>query len=90
MPSTKQAAKRLRQTEKRNLRNREIKSEIKTYTKRVLAAVEAGDQSGAEELLRKTHAKLDKAAKRGVLHANTVGRRKSLLHRKVATLKSSS
>ncbi len=89
MPNSKQAKKRLVQAKTRNLRNRMVKSEIKTFSKKVRDAVEAGDADAARELLRKTHAKLDKAAKKGVLHRNTVDRRKSLLGRKVANLEKS-
>ena len=83
MPNTSSAAKRLRQDKKRNLRNRAAKSEIKTWTKKTLAAIEQKDRDTAISLLRTAQAKLDKAAKRGVLHKNTVARRKSLLMRKL-------
>ncbi|MFQ5654041.1 MAG: 30S ribosomal protein S20 [Planctomycetota bacterium] len=86
MPNSKSAAKRLRQSRERNLRNRIVKSEIKTHTKKVLKAVEEQDAARAGELLRAAQAKLDKAVKKGTLHANTVARRKSLLFRKVAAL----
>ncbi|MEM7164522.1 MAG: 30S ribosomal protein S20 [Planctomycetota bacterium] len=88
MPNTKQAAKRLRQSKKQNLHNRSVKSEIRTYTRKFLEAVAEGNATAANELVKTTQAKLDKAAKKGVMHANTVGRRKSLLHRKLATIKS--
>ena len=87
MPNSKQAWKRLRQAKKRNLHNRTVKSEIKTYTKKVLAAIEAQEVDKAEEFLRTTQAKLDKAVKRGILHRNTVNRRKSKLASKVTALK---
>lgn len=86
MPNTEQAKKRLRQDVQRNLRNRVAKSEIKTLTKKVLAAVDAGEAETARSTLRETQAKLDKAVKKGILHRKTVDRRKSLLFRKVATL----
>ncbi len=86
MPNSKQATKRLRQAVTRNLRNRKVKSEIKTFTKKVLIALEGGDASSALKLLEKAHSKLDRAAKLGVLHRNTVNRRKSLLSRKVAAI----
>ena len=82
MPNTASAKKRLRQDNVRNLRNRAAKSEIKTWTKKTLAAIEQKDRDTAIVMLRTAQAKLDKAAKRGVLHKNTVARRKSLLMRK--------
>ncbi|NRA74579.1 MAG: 30S ribosomal protein S20, partial [Planctomycetes bacterium] len=47
MPNNISSSKRLRQGVKRNLRNRMKKSEIRTLTKKVIEAVEAGDQSKA-------------------------------------------
>ena len=73
MPNSKQATKRLRQSKVRNLANRMVKSELKTYTKRVLAAVEARDVAAATTALRAAQAKLDKAAKKGVVHDNAAG-----------------
>lgn len=83
MPNTQQAVKRLRQAATRNLRNRASKSEIKTLTKKVLEAIANNDAKTAREILKVTQAKLDKAGKKGVLHKNTVARRKSLLARKL-------
>lgn len=86
MPNSAQAIKRLRQDKKRNLRNRAIKSEIKTWTKKTLAAIESKDKDGAATCMRTTQSKLDKAAKNGVMHANTAARRKALLARRLKAL----
>ena len=83
MPNNISSSKRLRQGVKRNLRNRMKKSEIRTLTKKVIEAVEAGDQSKAEELAKVVQRKLDRAAKSGTLHANTVRRRQSQLTRRL-------
>ena len=88
MPNSKQATKRLRQAKVRNLRNRMVKSELKTYTKKVLAAVTEGNLKDAEDTLRIAQSKLDKAAQKGVLHKNTVSRRKAQLAAKVGSIKS--
>ncbi|MBL6913955.1 MAG: 30S ribosomal protein S20 [Planctomycetes bacterium] len=85
MPNTNQARKRLRQDAKRNLRNRMAKSEIKTLTKSALQAMEDGDKEKATELTRTVQVKLDRASKKSTLHANTAGRRKSQLQRRLAT-----
>ena len=89
MPNNRQSWKRLRQAKKQNLRNRQIKSEIKTYTKKLVEAVESDEVTEAETLLRTAQAKLDKAMKKGTLHRNTVNRRKSQLSTKVQALKKS-
>ena len=86
MPNNASAIKRLRQDKRRNLRNRAMKSEIKTWTKKTLAAIEQNDKEAATTMLRTTQSKLDKAAKKGVMHANTVARRKSLLVRRMKTM----
>jgi len=86
MPNNASSEKRRRQNEKRNLKNRSVKSEIKTLTKKLMTAVEKKDREAATTCLRTTQAKLDKAAKVGVMHRNTVARRKSLLMRKIATI----
>lgn len=88
MPNSKQAIKRLRQSNEQNTRNRAVKSEIKTWTKKTMSAIEEKDKEAAATCLRTVQAKLDKAAKKGVMHANTVARRKSLLMRKMQGLES--
>jgi len=86
MPNNASSEKRRRQNEKRNLKNRSVKSEIKTLTKKLMTAVEKKDKDTATAVLRTTQAKLDKAAKVGVMHRNTVARRKSLLMRKTTSI----
>ena len=86
MPHTPSAKKRVRQSAKRNLRNRSAKAAAKTLAKRVLAAVKAGDRGLAEEELKLAQSKLDRIAKHRALHPNTAARRKSQLARAVAAL----
>lgn len=81
MPHTRSAKKRLRQTEKRRLRNRAIKKTTKTYIKRFLAAIETGTFEEAEKEFRLAVKRLDQTAAKGVLHKNTVARKKSQLAR---------
>ena len=86
MPNNASTKKRLRQDVQRNLRNRMKKSEIRTLTKKILAAVEAGNPDDAQQMAKVVQSKLDRAAKSGTMHANTVGRRKALIHRHLAKL----
>ena len=86
MAHSKSAKKRIRQSAKANDRNRAKKSELRTHSKKVLAAIEAGDKAAAETALRLAMQKLDKAAKARVMHPNTVARRKSQLAKKVGAL----
>lgn len=83
MPNTRSAAKRVRQNEKRRLRNRMHKGRARTYVKKALALIEAGKLEEAEEMVRLAVSALDRAWERGVLHKNTVARKKSRLMRRL-------
>ena len=82
MANIKSQIKRNRQTEKRNLRNRKVRSELHTRTKTALTALEEGED--ADDAVRAAIKRIDKAAQKGVLHKNTAARRKSRLARKLA------
>ena len=77
MPNTPSAIKRLKQNAKRRLHNRIVKKVIKTYTKRTLAAVAAGEFEKGEADFRMTSARIARAGTKRVLHPNTAARRKS-------------
>jgi small subunit ribosomal protein S20 len=81
MPHTSSAKKRLRQYEKRRLRNRATKSAIKTQIKRFLAAAKEGNLDLLREEYDLAAKKLDKAAARRVVHPNLAARKKSQLAR---------
>jgi small subunit ribosomal protein S20 len=87
MPNTKSAAKRLKQSEIRRVRNKAVKSRTKTEIKRVLAAVQAGDLPGAEENYKVAAKKLDQAGSQGVIHKNAAARQKSRLQRLIKAAK---
>jgi small subunit ribosomal protein S20 len=87
MPTTKSAEKRLRQSEVRRARNRSVKRSLATYVRRVLEAVTAGDAAKSETEFRLAAKKLDQAAAKRVIHANTAGRTKSRLSARVKKLK---
>jgi len=82
LPNIKQQEKRTRQAEKRRLRNKSRKSEIKTYVKRFEAALQRGDREESEQYLDKAIRALDKAASDGILHKNNAANRKSRLMKK--------
>lgn len=85
MPNIKSAKKRLKQSRKRREHNKDVKSSIRTVTKRLL---ETDAQDEAEEMLRQASSMLDRAARRGILPKNAVARRKSRLTRYVSSLES--
>lgn len=86
MPNTKSAAKRVRQTIKRTLRNRRVKSQIRTAIRKFEEAAQE-DLNLAEERLRQALKSLDKAASKGVIHRNKAARKKSRLTRRFNKLK---
>ena len=86
MANIKSQMKRNRQNVKRQLRNKAVRSEMRTRTKNALAAAKSGDVAGAEEALRLAQKQFDVASTRNVLHRNTAARRKSSLTRQVNEL----
>ena len=77
MANIKSQIKRIRTNEKARLRNKAVKSELKTYVRRVREAVAAGDKDAASTALQAASRKLDKAVSKGVIHANQAANRKS-------------
>mgnify|MGYP003083598754 FL=1 len=77
MANIKSQKKRILTNEKARLRNNIVKSELKTATRKVKAAVEAQNQEAAVEALRFVNRKLDKAVSKGVLHKKTAANKKS-------------
>ncbi|MBW3547902.1 MAG: 30S ribosomal protein S20 [Actinobacteria bacterium] len=83
MANIKSQIKRNLQNEKRRLRNKAVRSELRTRTRRAVAAAEAGAPQSDDEL-RLAIKRIDKAAAKGVIHKNTAARRKSRLMRRVS------
>ncbi len=86
MANSPSAEKRSRQNIVRRDRNRAARSRLRTAVKRLRAEVDAGNKSGAEELLGSTLSLVDSTARKGVIHANAAARTKSRLTRAVAGL----
>jgi small subunit ribosomal protein S20 len=81
--------KRNRQNEKRRLRNKAVRSELKTRIKTAEQALGAGAAEDAETALRQAVKRLDMAAAKGVIHKNQAANRKSRLMRRLARLQAS-
>ena len=88
MANIKSQIKRNRQNEARRLRNKAVRSELKTRQKAAVAAAESGEDSA--EALRLAIKKLDKAASKGVIHKNQAARRKSRLVARVRAAEAAS
>lgn len=77
------AAKRHRQSEKRRVRNRAVRSRVRSSIRSFLAAAEANDKDGASTQLQTITKLIDTAAGKGVYHKNTAARTKSRLRKKL-------
>jgi small subunit ribosomal protein S20 len=82
----KSQIKRIGTNEKARLRNKDVKSSLKTAVRRFREAADAGDTAKAQELLRSANRQLDKAASKGVIHTNQAANRKSALAKRAASL----
>ena len=86
MANIKSQIKRNRQNEARRLRNKAVKSSLKTAIRRFNEAVQSGDQEAASATLREASRKLDKAVSKGVIHKNQAANRKSAISKRLTTL----
>jgi small subunit ribosomal protein S20 len=75
--------KRNRQNAKRQARNKAVRSEMRTRTKKAIGAIDSGAE-GAEETLRLAIKRIDKAAAKGVIHKNQAANRKARLMKRAA------
>jgi len=83
----KSQKKRILTNEKARMRNRAVKSELKTAVKKVNTAIEAGDEAAAKTAALEASRILDKAASKGVIHKNQAANRKSGVMKAVADMK---
>ena len=86
MATHKSAIKRNRQNAKKQLINQMRRTRVKSLTKEVLAAVEAGDKETAQNALGKAVPVIQRAASRGTFHRNTASRKVSRLTKRVNTI----
>ena len=87
MANIKSQIKRNRQNEIARLRNKSVKSEIKTRIKNAVTAVNA-DADTSPEAVRMAVRRIDKAAAQGIIHPNQASNRKSALMKRAAALSS--
>ncbi len=86
MANTYSALKRVRQTEKRTIFNRQNKTRLRHTIRAMRRAITAKDAKAAGELLPETFSIIDRSAKLGVIKKNTAARYKSKLHLRVKAL----
>ena len=87
MPNTKSAERRMRNSARKNLRNRSIKSRLHTLERSYLQLVGEGKKDDASKSLRTLSSAFDKAAKTGTVHRATADRKKSRLALRLARAK---
>jgi small subunit ribosomal protein S20 len=83
MANTAQAKKRAKQAEKSRVRNAGQRSNLRTFIKKVLAAVKAGDKEKAQAAFNIAQPIIDSAVNKGIIHKNKAARGKSRLSAKV-------
>ena len=86
MANTASARKRIRQTARRTERNQARKSRMRTFVKKVEAAIAGGDKTSAAEAFKAAQPELQRAAGKGVIHSNTVARKLSRLAKRIKSL----
>ena len=86
MANIKSQIKRNRQNEKSRLRNKAVKSSLKTAVRKFREAAEQGDVEQAAALQRVAARQLDKAVSKGVIHKNQAANRKSAIAKQAAVL----
>ena len=86
MANTASARKRIRQTEKRTMRNRARRSRVRTFLRKVELAISGGDQAQAQDAFRSAQPELHRAVTKGVFHRNTVARKLSRLSARIKAM----
>ena len=86
MANTPQSAKRARQTEARTAVNRQRRSRIRTFIRKVEEAIASGDQTAATEALKVAQPEIMRGVTKGVTHKNTAARKVSRLAGRVKAL----
>ena len=90
MPNKASAKKRLRQTVKKTTENKNRKTRIKTFVKKVEQAIVQGDQTTANEALSAAQSEIMRGVTKGVVHKNSASRKISRLNSRVKGLKKAS
>ncbi|RQW83704.1 MAG: 30S ribosomal protein S20 [Geobacter sp.] len=86
MAHHKSAIKRIKQNDRRNARNKHVRTTLRTHIKRVREAVAAKDTALAKETLKAAIPYIDSAASKGVIHRSNASRNVSRLSKLVGTL----
>ncbi len=88
MANSPQARKRARQNEKQRQHNASLRSMVRTYIKKVQAAIDSGDAGNARAAYSAAVPVIDRIADKGIIHKNKAARHKSRLNAKIKALAS--
>jgi small subunit ribosomal protein S20 len=89
MPKGKTDVKRFQKQEKRRLRNRSVRSAVKTYigkARQSIVGASSREEDGLQANLLRAVSELDRAARKGIIHPNNAARRKSRLMKRFNAL----
>lgn len=86
MANSASARKRARQADRRRLHNQTLRSRMRTYIKKVLAAVESGDKEAASTAYQQAVPFIDSAVSKKLIHKNKASRSKSRLNARVKSM----
>jgi small subunit ribosomal protein S20 len=86
MANTKSAKKMVRKIERRTARNRDQRSKMRTFIRRVEEAIGAGDKAGAETAMRDAQPMIARAGQKGLMHKRTASRKVSRLAKRVSSI----
>lgn len=86
MANSPQAKKRARQNDKRRKHNASLRSMVRTYIKKVVAAIDAGDAEKAKTAYAEAVPVIDRMADKGIIHKNKAARHKSRLNAQIKDL----
>lgn len=86
MANHQSAKKRIRQIRRRSQVNRSRLSRMRTYVKRVEAAIESGDAAAAKDALKAVEPQLMRGAQKGIIHKNTASRKLSRLSARIKSM----
>ncbi|HEY70109.1 MAG TPA: 30S ribosomal protein S20 [Anaerolineae bacterium] len=86
MANTRSAKKRIRQNEKRRIRNKNVRTRTRGFIKRARLAIEEGNPEAANEAVKMAISQIDRAKSKGVLHPRNAARRKSRLMKHLTPL----
>ena len=86
MANTKSAKKMVRKIERRTARNRDQRSKMRTFIRRVEEAISAGDKTAAETALRSAQPMIARAGQKGLLHKRNASRKVSRLAKRISAI----